>query len=313
MRILITGAAGFIASHLAERLARDGHEVTGLDCFSDYYDPRVKRRNAEDVCASGARLLELDLATDELSQAVKGAEVVYHLAAQPGISQSTHFDAYLRNNFIATQRLLDACVEHGSLPFFVNIATSSVYGKYATESETTPARPVSHYGVTKLAAEALALSYDAAHNLPGCSLRVYSVYGPRERPEKLFPRLITSMLDGEEFPLYEGAGEHRRTFTYVGDAIDGFVAVLRDLNACRGEIFNVGSEEEVRTLDGIEIVEEILGSPARIRHVPKRPGDQIRTAANIDKIRERLGYEPKTSLKEGLRKTVAWFQAGRTA
>ena len=308
MRILVTGAAGFIGSHLAERLARDGHDVVGLDCFTGYYGRDLKERNAESVRSAGARLLELDLVEHDLAEAAAGADFVYHFAAQPGISPDTSFETYLRNNFVATQRLLDACLVGPTPPFFVNIATSSVYGHYATEPETVPPRPVSDYGVTKLAAEALALSYEAGRGLPACSLRIFSVYGPRDRPEKLFPRLISAVVEKREFPLYEGAADHRRSFTYIADAIDAFLAVLQNPGLCRGEIFNVGSEEEMRTMDAIRLVEEIAGAAAQIRDVPKRAGDQIRTATNIGKIRAKLGYTPRTDIKSGLQQTVAWFQ-----
>ncbi|MFP8874477.1 MAG: NAD-dependent epimerase/dehydratase family protein [Myxococcota bacterium] len=313
MRILVTGAAGFIGSHLAERLASEGHEVVGLDCFTDYYGRDIKEHNAESVRGAGGRFLELDLVEHDLAEAVADTDFVYHLAAQPGISPDTSFETYLRNNLVATQRLLEACLAGPSRPFFVNIATSSVYGHYATEPETAPPRPVSDYGVTKLAAEALALSYDAGRDLPACSLRIFSVYGPRDRPEKLFPRLISAVLENREFPLYEGAGEHRRSFTYIADALDAFLAVLDNPTLCRGEVFNVGSEEETRTLDAIRLVEEITGAPARSREVSKRPGDQIRTATNIGKIRERLGYTPSTDLKSGLQQTVAWSKAQRAS
>lgn len=308
MRVLVTGAAGFVASHLAERLAHLGHEVVGIDCFTDYYARELKDRNAADVEVAGARILELDLASDDLAPAFEGVEAVYHLAAQPGISADTRFEDYLRNNVVATQRLLEAAAACPSLAIFANVSTSSVYGLRATDPETAPPRPASHYGVTKLAAEAMALAYHEAHRLRAASFRLFSVYGPRERPEKLFPRLIHAILRDEAFPLCAGAEEHSRSFTFTRDIVDGLLAAVEKPDTCAGEIFNIGSDEEFKTLDGIRIVEEILGRTARIEPVAGRPGDQIRTAANIDKIRHFLGYAPRVRLEEGLRETVTWFE-----
>jgi nucleoside-diphosphate-sugar epimerase len=154
----------------------------------------------------------------------------------------------------------------------------------------------------------MTMGYHASGRFPATSFRLFSVYGPRERPEKLFPRLIESILSGTAFPLYEGAESHSRSFTYTRDIVNGLVRAVEDPDLCAGEIFNIGSDEEFQTLDAIHIVEDILGAKARIEKVPGRPGDQIRTAAQIDKIRERLGYAPTVSLEEGLRETVAWFQ-----
>ena len=309
MRIMVTGAAGFIASHLAERLANEGHDVVGVDCFTDYYSRELKERNARDVRAAGVELHECDLAVDSLEACLEGVDAVYHLAAQPGISADTTLETYLRNNVIATHRLLEACARHCELEIFVNVATSSVYGYSATDPETVAPRPVSHYGVTKLAAEAMVLGYGESRGLPTCSFRLFSVYGPRERPEKLFPRLIGAILRDEEFPLYAGAESHSRSFSFTSDIIDGLLCAIDQPARCRGEVFNIGSDSEFKTLEGIRIVEELLGRKARTRPVAGRPGDQIRTSACIDKIRNQLGYSPCVTLEEGLRETVAWFQA----
>jgi nucleoside-diphosphate-sugar epimerase len=308
MKILVTGAAGFIGSHLAERLAKTGHEVVGLDCFSDYYARSLKDLNAADVKKSGGRILELDLAVDDLCDAVKDVEVVYHCAAQPGISDATTFDDYKRNNITATHRLLDALKGSSCLKMFVNIATSSVYGKYATGNEETVPEPASFYGTTKLAAERMALTYGAENDMPVCSLRLFSVYGPRERPEKLYPKLIKSILEGTEFPLYEGSEKHLRSFTYVGDIVDGFVAVLENMDVCAGEIMNIGWDQERSTADGIKAVEDALDKKARFKKVPARQGDQLRTCANIDKARRLLGYDPKTKLVDGVKAEVSWYK-----
>ncbi len=308
MEILVTGAAGFIGSHLAERLAAEGHSVRGLDCMTDYYARALKELNAAALAEKGVAVLPLDLAADELDAGVQDVEVVYHLAAQPGLSATTSFETYARNNITATYRLLEAVRTLPSLRGFAYISTSSVYGADATGPETAEPRPTSHYGVTKLAAEQLALSYARGQGLPSCALRIFSVYGPRERPEKLYSKLIRCMFAEEPFPLFEGSEHHLRSYTYVGDIVDGLLAVLDNLPLCRGEIFNLGSGTAITTGEGIRIVEELMGRPARITRKPPRPGDQLKTHANIEKARRLLGYEPKTAPREGLARQIAWYR-----
>lgn len=307
MKIVVTGAAGFIGSHLAETLARQGHQVVGIDSFTDYYSARLKRANAEDVEATGVALHRLDLATDDLSPALQDVEFVFHLAGQPGISATTPMADYVRNNLVAMDKLLLACQQQSSLRCFVNVATSSVYGRHATDTEEIPPKPTSYYGVTKLAAEQLALAFHREKGFPACSLRIFSVYGPRERPEKLYPKLIRSILTDTPFPLYEGSQEHSRSFTYVGDIIEGFVNVLDRPEKVIGEIINMGSDVEMTTGQGIAIIEQIMGKPAKFDIRPKRPGDQLHTCANISKARQLLGYAPHTLLEDGLKAEVDWY------
>ncbi|MBT5876843.1 MAG: NAD-dependent epimerase/dehydratase family protein [Candidatus Latescibacteria bacterium] len=308
MKILVTGAAGFIGSHLSERLVKLGHDVRGLDCLTDYYLRELKELNVASLRDSGVDIARLDLAKDDLTDATKGVDLVYHLAGQPGISANTPFDTYVRNNIQATHRLLDSIKRNKSLQGFVNIATSSVYGADASGDESCEPRPTSTYGVTKLAAEQLALSYAREGQLPACSLRLFSVYGPRERPEKLYPQLIRSVLEGEEFPLFEGSENHERSYTFVGDIVDGFVAVLENIDKCHGEIFNIGTDASITTGEGIRIIENITGKPARFFRKPKRPGDQWKTHANIEKARRLLDYRPSTVAEEGLAHEVAWYR-----
>jgi len=308
MIILVTGAAGFIGSHLAERLARLGHTVRGLDCFTDFYARMLKQSNADAVTQAGVEILPLDLSVDELATAVAEVDLVYHLAAQPGLSSRSTFDDYVRHNLTATHRLLEAVKQARTVSGFINISTSSVYGVDATADESGEPRPTSYYGVTKLAAEQLVLAQARDGGLPACSLRLFSVYGPRERPDKLYPKLIRALLEEEPLPLFEGSEQHLRSYTYVGDIVDGLVAVLDNFECCRGEIINLGSDTVITTGEGIRIVEDIVGRPVQIARQPRRVGDQLRTHANIAKARRLLGYVPCTSPRQGLADEVAWYR-----
>jgi len=308
MRILVTGAAGFIGSHTSERLSGLGHEVIGIDNLSSYYDVSLKELNFEEIESKGVQVKRLDLRTDDLSEIItEDLDYIFHFAAQPGIAIDSTFEDYFSNNILATQRLLTAIEPLVSKPFFVNIATSSIYGLSATLTEDQAPLPASWYGVTKLAAEQLVLAYSRRKLLQSCSLRLYSVYGPRERPDKLYTRLIDCGLNDVIFPLFDGSLNHLRSFTYVQDIVDGIVSIIGKEDVCNAEIFNLGTEEENSTARGIEIVEEILGLKIKMKQMSRRPGDQSRTKANIDKARRLLDYNPKTTLKEGLEAQVKWF------
>ncbi len=309
MKILITGAAGFIGSHTAERLQSLGHQVIGWDNFSAYYDVTLKEHTAKTLEQQGVVMQRVDLVHDDLIAIwPKDTVFVFHFAAQPGISQSSTFDSYLDNNVVATQRLLSVCEQLDQPPYFVNIATSSVYGLVATKDETAAPEPASWYGVTKLAAEQLVMAYVRRGFLKGTSLRLYSVYGPRERPDKLYTRLIDCGLNQKEFTLYKGSESHRRSFTYVGDIVDGIVAVINAADSCHGEIINLGSDLEHSTGEGIETVERLLGNTISKKIMPPRPGDQDRTMAVIDKARRLLDYRPSTTLEAGIKAQIEWFK-----
>lgn len=308
MKILVTGVAGAIGSHVAENLSQVGHMVVGIDSFTPYYSPAIKKINAKDIIKSGVKMYEYDLAKDDLARALENVEVIFHFAAQPGISSSTEFEEYVKNNISGTQKLLDAALKVPTLKLFIHISTSSVYGVRAQGDEKTIPEPTSHYGVTKLAAEQLALSYYRELGLPVTVLRMFSVYGPRERPEKLFHKLIKSILEEKEFPLFQGSEYHKRSFTYVGDIVAACVSVLNNFEKTIGEIFNVGGGVVATTGEGIRIIEDILGQKAHIVTVPKRRGDQFETKADISKAIEILGFRPATSLREGLEKQVAWYK-----
>ncbi len=303
MRVLVTGAAGFIGSSLCLKLVESGFRVSGLDSFDSYYSPAIKRGTEAALAKEGIRIHELDLAADGLGAALAGIDAVVHLAGQPGISAATRKEDYERNNILATRRLLESARAAG-VGRFVNVSSSSVYGIRAMDAETTEPKPASWYGESKLAAESEAMRAHRDGALSACSLRLFSVYGERERPEKLFPRLIRAIGLGEEFSLFEGSEEHRRSFTYVGDVCDGILVTLANWSRAAGEIFNLGTDRSVTTGEAIRTVEEIMGRKAKINVVPARSGDQMATHANIDKIRSTLGWEPKTSLREGLERVV---------
>ncbi len=308
MKILVTGAAGAIGSHVAEALARDGHEVRGIDSFTPYYARELKEINVADIKMSGVRFSQVDLVTDDLTANVADVDVIYHFAAQPGISTAVPFADYLNNNVVATERLLQAARTSKTLKLFVHISTSSVYGKHAAGDETSEPKPTSYYGVTKLAAEQLALSYHREEDLPVVVLRLFSVYGERERPEKLYHKFIKHALNGEPFPLHEGSEHHIRSYTYIGDVVAACVLVLGRIDESVGEIFNIGNDKTITTGEGIAILEKALGKKAEIIRKPKRHGDQIETAANITKARKVLGYDPKISPEEGLAREAAWYK-----
>ena len=309
MKILVTGVAGFIGSHTAERLQELGHSVIGVDNFNDYYDVRLKELNAKAVEDKGASVITLDLRDENLIEKLpKDINYIFHFAAQPGISSSSSFEDYFSNNFIATKNLIDYALECAQLKLFVNIGTSSIYGLEATYPEDIAPKPASFYGVTKLAAEQLVLQKSRELQMRSCSLRLYSVIGPRERPEKMYTKLMECGFNNKAFPLYEGSEKHLRSFTYVGDIVDGVVSVIGKEDAVNGEVINLGTEAEHTTKEGIEAVEEILGTTIRMNIIPKRSGDQLRTKANIDKARALLNYDPKTTLLESVRHQVNWYK-----
>lgn len=308
MKILVTGAAGFIGSHLCEYLANQKHEVIGLDAYTDFYSRKQKVLNAAHVNKAGVPILEYNLREETFKMALStDYDFIFHLAGQPGLSDRVSFEEYARNNLLATVHLIDFAIENKNLKCFVNVSTSSVYGREATCTEEVAPAPASYYGVTKLAAEQFAMSQHRQGKLKACSLRLYSVYGPRERPEKLYTKLIDSILTSKEFPLYEGSENHSRSFTFVGDAVKGLASVIENTEKCVGEIINVGSDQEVKTGEGIKLIEELMGKKARFKWHNAIQGDQTQTKAIIGKAKKLLNYEPSTQLREGLQKQIDWY------
>jgi nucleoside-diphosphate-sugar epimerase len=309
-RVTVTGAAGFIGSHLCERLLADGHEVVGIDSFSDYYERSRKKQNLE-AARSHDRftLLELDLVDGDVERAIRGSRVVFHLAGQPGVQPSwgDHFDRYVKDNIVATQRVLEAMRGEGA-PRLVFASSWSVYGEaemFPTKESALP-RPVSPYGMTKLAAEHLAFVYMRNFAIPVTTLRYFTVYGPRQRPDMAFHLFMERIVDDQEIEIY-GDGEQTREFTYISDAVDGTVkAASADVV---GQVINLGGGSRGTMNRVLDTLEDITRLKSRRRYVPAAPGDPRHTGASINVAREKLGWEPRVSLREGLTRQWEWFLA----
>jgi nucleoside-diphosphate-sugar epimerase len=307
MKCVVTGAAGFIGSFLCEHLLACGHEVAGLDAFIPYYPAALKRRNQAGALRHPRyRFHALDLRRDALGPVLAGAEAVFHLAATPGLEQSwTDFEGYWTCNVLATQRLLEALRGAGRpLRRLVYASTSSVYGAFASGDEALPTRPVSPYGVTKLAGESLCRAYADAHGLPVVVLRYFSVYGPRQRPDMGYHKFIRALLKGEPVTVY-GDGQQVRGNTFVGDCVAATAAALE---APVGEVYNVGGGEAATVWDVLRLLEATSGRKALVRQEGARPGDQRYTCADTSKLRRHLGWEPRTRLAEGLARQWEWQQ-----
>jgi nucleoside-diphosphate-sugar epimerase len=308
MRCAVTGAAGFIGSHLCERLLEQGHEVRGIDAIIPYYSPALKEQNL-----TGARIYprfhfhQLDLRHDPLDAILADVDLVFHLAAMPGLSNSwTDFDGYWACNVQATHRLLELYRRCGAPRRIVCASSAAVYGRFAEGDETQPTHPVSPYGVTKLAGEHLCRSYTEAFGLPIVILRYFSVYGPRQRPDMGYHKFIKAMQRNEKLTVY-GDGEQIRNNTYVSDCVAATEAAAE---AVPGAVYNVGGGEAVSVWDVLGRLEKLSGRKAKVRREPARPGDQRNTRANTSKITAHLDWRPATSLDEGLALQWEWQAQG---
>ena len=301
MRVVVTGAAGFIGSHLCEALLDDGHEVTGLG----WLQPPGNIRRA--LAHPKFCFVPATIHRDYLGVALKDMDAVLHLAARAGTAPSwKQFEDYVQCNVVATQRLLDACCGMAPMPQFVYASSSSVYGSNAVRSEAEATfEPVSPYGVTKLAAEHLCWAYAKAHGLPLTILRLFSVYGPRQRDDMAFTIFMRRLARTQPIEVY-GDGFQRRSFTFVSDAVDAFRRCLADPVAARGQAFNVGGGGEISLNDALVLLGDVAGREVTVEHGPQRVGDQQQTAANIGKARRLLGYAPKVGLREGLAAQWEW-------
>lgn len=306
-RAVVTGAAGFIGSHLVERLAADGWRVLAVDGFSSYYDVTQKQENAavlEGIPAVDFR--EADLAEIELDDLLVEADVVFHQAGQPGVRASwDEFGSYMRANIDVTQRLLEAARKQ-PVHRFVLASSSSIYGDaetFPTDEQALP-RPMSPYGVTKLAAEHLCGVYARNWGVPTVSLRYFTVYGPRQRPDMAMHRLIEAARDGHSFPLY-GDGEQIRDFTYVADVVSANLAVV-DSDVPAGSVFNVAGGGAHSMNQVIALVERLVGRAISLDRRPAQAGDVKRTGGSVRLLQSATGWAPVLPLQEGLARQVEW-------
>jgi UDP-glucuronate 4-epimerase len=308
MYAVVTGAAGFIGSHLAEALCGSGHQVLGIDCFTDYYERSSKRRNLDALESTRSfSLSTADLRTGALPPLFDGADVVFHLAGQPGVreSWSAGFADYCSHNILATQLVLEAAAAC-RCPRVVYASSSSIYGAAPSypSSETDLPRPLSPYGVTKLAAEHLCGLYAENFGLSTVALRYFSVFGPRQRPDMAIGRVIGAALRGHTFTLH-GTGEQERDFTYVQDVVEA-TAAAATADLAPGTVVNIGGGVATSMTDLIDLVGEATGGPVAVERTPVQAGDVDRTSANTDAAHLLLGWSPRFSLREGLAEQVAW-------
>lgn len=308
MKVLVTGAAGFIGSRLSRRLLDEGAAVCGVDSLTDYYPLWIKRRNLDPLLADRRfTFVEADLNDLPLGRRLRGVDTVYHLAAQAGVRASwgRSFAAYLRNNISATQRLLEAA-KNAPPRKIVYASSSSVYGLTPDlpMTETSPLLPISPYGVTKLAAEQLGFLYHKNCGLPVVSLRFFTVYGPGQRPDMAFHKFFKAILEGREIPVF-GDGSQTRDFTYVDDIVEALVAAGR--SGPDGEVFNVGGGHRERLSALFAIFEKITGRTVKTRRMEKQKGDAPHTFAAIDKARRGLGFAPRVDLEAGLEREWAYI------
>lgn len=310
MRALVTGAAGFIGSTLCERLAAQGHEVTAVDCLTAYYDPAQKRSNLEVLSAlQGVRFVAEDLRTADLGPLLDGVDVVFHQSGQPGVRASweSGFASYVEHNVLVTQRLLEA-VRGRDVRRFVFASSSSVYGNapaYPTSEVDLP-RPQSPYGVTKLAAEHLCSLYARTFDVPTVSLRYFTVYGPRQRPDMAIHRMMEAALSGAPFPLY-GDGRQVRDFTFVQDVVEANLCAATQPVA-PGSVVNVAGGSAITMMELIGLVGELVERPLVLDRRPPQPGDVERTGGSIERATQLLRWSPRVPLPEGLAAQLAWHR-----
>ncbi len=309
MRCLVTGAAGFIGSHLTDRLLDEGHEVVGVDCFTPYYARALKEANLEAARSRKSfQLAEVDLKNAPLEPFLEGVEVAIHLAAQAGVrSFGPQFSEYIDNNLSATHRLLEAVKLSRSVRLLIYASSGSVYGAVPLPMrEDGPTRPTTPYGITKLAAEQLCLQYAAQNMVPAMCLRFFNVFGPRQRPNMAFSQLTVAILANREFSLY-GTGEQERDFTEVSDIVDTIVAACKRGRA--GMVLNVGGGQRISLHQAIATLERIHGRRIKIRKEPPVPGDVVRMEADTTLLKGELGITPRVRLEEGLQRQFEWVRA----
>ena len=308
-RYLITGGAGFIGSTLSEKLLKSGAAVRAVDCFTDYYPRERKEKNIAAVRNDPAyEFIEADLAETDLGGLLEDVNFVIHLAAQPGVRKSWggDFQIYIDQNIKATQRLLEAMIGR-PIERLVYASSSSVYGDTPSlpMKENSYIQPVSPYGVTKLAAENLVLLYHKAHRIPSVSLRLFTVYGPRQRPDMAFNKFMKKILDGGTIEIF-GDGEQTRDFTYVEDVISAFIAAC--VKGTDGKIYNIGGGHNISLNNLIKKLENITGMEVKRRHIPEQQGEMKHTYADYSSAQSDLGYSPSYDLDKGLKNEWEWIK-----
>ena len=316
MRYVVTGSAGFVGSHVCDALLARGDEVAGVDAFTDYYDPAIKRANTASLARhEGFRGFELDLARADdhvLDGVLAGADAVVHLAAQPGVrrSWSAGFALYVERNISASQRLLEA-VRRTRVPRLVLASSSSVYGNATARpiTEDAPTRPISPYGVTKLAVEHLAAAYGANWGVSTVVLRYFTLYGPGQRPDMALHRFIGAMAAGRPVTVY-GDGDHDPDFTYVSDAAAATLVAM-DADVAPATVFNVAGGSLATVNDLLRLVSEHVGRPPITRHLAAQAGDVRATHGSIARARRELGWQPEVSLDDGVKRQVVHQLGGR--
>ncbi len=309
MKVLVTGAAGFVGSTLSEALLAAGHEVTGVDCFLDYYPRVTKQANLVKAKGCGGyRFIEASVVDADLGSLLEGIDWVFHQAAQAGVRASwgEDFKIYSDNNVYATQRLLEACRTQ-RVKKFVYASSSSIYGDTddLPMRETSVPKPVSPYGVTKLAGEHLTWLYWKNYGIPTVSLRYFTVYGPRQRPDMALHRFARAVLEDECITLY-GDGSQSRDFTYVDDIVAANLAAAQ--SAAAGEVFNIGGGSRTTINETIATLGELIGREPRVERLAGQKGDVGHTAADTSAARSALGFTPKVALRDGLRRQVEWLR-----
>jgi len=303
-KALVTGCAGFIGSHLTDKLLDNGYYVIGIDCFTDYYPRKIKEANLEKALenANFKLIIKDILDIDEFPK----VDYVFHEAAQAGVRTSwgKTFEIYARNNILATQKLLEF-YKDSDIKKFVYASSSSVYGDVSNlpMKEESLLNPLSPYGVTKLAAENLCYLYYKNYNFPIVSLRYFTVYGPRQRPDMAFNKFVRNLINVKEIMIY-GNGEQTRDFTYIDDVVRA--TILAAENDGVGEVLNIGGGSRISINKVISILEEITGKEAKIKYIEKQRGDVMHTYADVNKAKRLLGWNAKVNIKDGLKKYVEW-------
>lgn len=309
MRVLVTGVSGFIGSSLSEKLLDEGFQIIGVDSFFDYYPRKIKENNLYDLLQQpDFEFIESDILGIDWDKIISQVDGVFHQAALAGVRASwgQKFDQYVQNNILGTQRLLEAC-KNRRVEKFIYASSSSVYGDTdelpINESSTT--NPVSPYGVSKLAAEHLASLYFKNYGVPAVSLRYFTVYGPRQRPDMAFHKFITAMINGDKIEVY-GTGEQTRDFTFIDDVVQANIQAFR--NARAGEVYNIGGGSRIKLIDTIRIIEEITGREANLVYTEPQRGDAKHTFSDVTKAKADFDYSPQVDVKSGLEKHYEWLK-----